>query len=88
MPRHPGMPPPPKGAPPASPRPNPAATMAESKVTIGPRPAAGGAAPGAFPKVPPPKTRRPADQTIVTGAQPSADSDPWGFDPPDVPPKR
>ena len=54
--------------------------MTESKVTIGQRPAGGGPPAGTFPKVPP-QQRRPADQTIVTGGQAPADTDPWGFDP-------
>jgi Ca-activated chloride channel family protein len=66
--------------------PDPSTTMMESKVTIRP-----GFAPP--PKVGaqklPPQPRRPLDDTIVTGAQAPADTDPWRIDPPAAPrPKR
>jgi hypothetical protein len=85
MPR-PNIPVKPSVKPPAVParKPDPSATMAESKVTIRPpRPGP----PGGTPK-PNPQVRRAADETMVTGAQGPGETDPWGFDPPPAPPKR
>jgi hypothetical protein len=73
--------PPASAAGPAARKPDPAATMSESKVTIRPQPS-GPAFPPSIGSKAPAKPRRPVDETMVTGAQPPGDTDPWGLDPP------
>ena len=87
MPR-PGMARPPAAAGPSAARkPDPSATMADSKVTIRPQASGPQFPPSIGPKAPA-KPRRPVDETMVTGAQPPSDTDPWGLDPPPDPPRR
>jgi len=87
IPARPGMPRPPAPSA-ARGKPDPTATIAESKVTLRPQPPRAAAPPSIAPKAAP-KPRRPVDETIVTGAQPPGDTDPWGLDPPpDAPRKR
>jgi Ca-activated chloride channel family protein len=66
---------------PAARKPDPSATITESKVTIRPK-SPGPASPPSIGSKAPAKPRRPVDETMVTGAQPPGDSDPWGLDPP------
>jgi Ca-activated chloride channel family protein len=67
---------------------DPSLTVAESKVMIRPNPRGPMPPPkGGLPK-PQPQPRRPLDETIITGAQGSADTDPWGIDPPGGTPPR
>jgi len=74
------------GTPPSARVPDPSLTASESRVMIRPNPRAAMPPPkGGVPK-PQPKPRRSLDETIITGAQGSGDTDPWGIDIPGSPP--